>query len=56
MDKADITDGQIINDAFHQRLDMMARDVQVYGSLLAAQRRADLAGADPCFMARYRPA
>ena len=55
MDKTDVEDGKIINDTFSQRLDMMARDIQVYGTLLAKQRAADLESQDPCFMARYRP-
>jgi hypothetical protein len=33
---------------------MMARDLRVYGNLLAAQRKADLAGLDPGFMAKQR--
>jgi hypothetical protein len=33
---------------------MMIRDVEVYGGLLAAQRRADLAGIDPGFLAQLR--
>ena len=53
-DKADVKDGQIINDAFRQRVEMFARDVRVYGTLLAQQRRADLEGSEPCFLARLR--
>ena len=44
----------IVNEAFKSRLMMFVRDTQVYGELLAAQRRADLAGTDPGFMARLR--
>ena len=51
---ADLKDGQINNDAFKKRLDMLVRDTQVYGQLLATQRRVDLTGADPGFMARHR--
>jgi FMN reductase len=40
--------------ALQQRVEMLVRDVRVYGGLLAAQRRLDLAGAEPGFMARYR--
>jgi NAD(P)H-dependent FMN reductase len=50
----DVKDGQIAGDQFKKRLDMMIRDVRVYGELLSRQRRADLAGNDPGFMARLR--
>ena len=53
-DKEDVRDGAIVSDAFRQRVTMLARDVRVYGALLAAQRRADLAGTDPGFLARLR--
>ncbi len=53
-DKADVKDGQIINDAFRQRVEMFARDLRVYGEVIARQRRADLAGTDPGFLARLR--
>jgi len=33
---------------------MFVRDVRTYGALLARQRRADLEGAEPGFMARHR--
>ena len=53
-EKIDVKDGQIINEAFLNRLAMFVRDVGVYGRLLAAQRRADLAGSEPGFLARHR--
>ena len=53
-DKQHVANGQIINEAFKSRLDMFVRDTRVYGELLARQRRADLAGTDPGFMARLR--
>lgn len=53
-EKIDVKDGQIINEAFLNRLAMFVRDVAVYGRLLAAQRRADLAGSEPGFLARHR--
>ncbi len=53
-DDEDVRDGQIANDALKKRLEMFVRDVWVYGALLARQRRADLAGAEPGFMARHR--
>lgn len=54
MEDADVKDGKIIKETFQNRLDMMARDLRVYGSLLAGQREVDLAGSEPGFMARYR--
>jgi hypothetical protein len=53
-DTQDVKNGQIVSDALKQRLEMMIRDVRVYGELLARQRRADLAATDPGFMARLR--
>ena len=47
-------DGQVVSDALKQRLEMLIRDLRVYGELLARQRRADLAGAEPGFLARHR--
>lgn len=47
-------DGKILNDAFRLRLEMMVRDVRVYGTLLAGQRKADLKGTEPGFLARHR--
>ncbi len=55
-DKADVKDGQIINDTFRQRVEMFSRDLRVYGEALACQRRADLAGTEPGFLARLRKA
>jgi FMN reductase len=53
-EKTDVTNGAIVSEAFQKRLEMFARDIRVYGSLLAQQRRTDLAGNDPGFMARLR--
>ncbi len=53
-DPADVANGQIVSDALRERLAMAARDVRVYGTLLARQRQADLAGSDPGFLARLR--
>jgi FMN reductase len=50
----DVRDGKIVSDALKQRLEMLVRDVRVYGELLARQRRADLAGTDEGFIARHR--
>lgn len=51
----DVKDGEIISDSLKNRLEMMVRDVRVYGELLGKQRRADLAGNDPGFLAKHRP-
>jgi FMN reductase len=52
-DKEDVVEG-VPTEAFRARLTMLARDVRVYGALLAGQRRADLAGTDHGFLARLR--
>jgi FMN reductase len=52
-EKQDVIEGKIA-DAFKPRLEMFVRDARVYGELLAQQRRRDLAGADPGFLARLR--
>jgi NAD(P)H-dependent FMN reductase len=53
-EKDDVRDGRIASDALRTRLELLVRDLRVYGTLLARQRRADLAGAEPGFMARHR--
>lgn len=53
-DKVDVKDGKIISDALKQRMEMLVRDIRVYGDLLARQRQADLAGKEPGFLARHR--
>ena len=53
-EREDLKGGQISSDPFKQRLEMFAHDLRVYGRLLAQQRRADLAGITPGFMARHR--
>jgi NAD(P)H-dependent FMN reductase len=55
-ERDDLKDGQISSESFKQRLEMFAHDIDVYGTLLAAQRRTDLAGRAPGFLARHRPA
>jgi NAD(P)H-dependent FMN reductase len=50
----DVREGEIISESLRQRLEMLARDVRVYGALLARQRQADLAGKEPGFLARHR--
>jgi FMN reductase len=51
----DVSEGRIVSETLRARLDMLARDARVYGQLLARQRRADLAGTEPGFLARLRP-
>jgi len=53
-ENTDFKDGQIAAGPFEKRLEMMVRDTQVYGNLIAKQRNADLKGQDHCFMARHR--
>jgi NAD(P)H-dependent FMN reductase len=50
----DVRDDRIVNDQVKQRLEMMIRDARVYGQLLARQRRSDLTGREPGFLARLR--
>ena len=54
VEKEDVVDGEVASDKFRDRLTMMIRDLQVYGRLLAEQRRSDLAGTDPTFIAQLR--
>jgi NAD(P)H-dependent FMN reductase len=53
-DREEMRDPAVAGEALRVRLGMFARDIRVYGRLLAEQRRVDLAGADPGFMARWR--
>jgi NAD(P)H-dependent FMN reductase len=53
-EKKDVIDGQVTSDQFRDRMEMMVRDVAVYGRLLADQRAADLESGDPSFMAQLR--
>jgi FMN reductase len=50
----DVKDGQVTSQALKRRLEMLVRDVRVYGRILANQRRADLAGDEPGFLAKHR--
>jgi len=53
-EKEDLKRGQVVSGALKKRLDMFVHDVRVYGTLLARQRRTDLAGTEPGFMAKHR--
>jgi NAD(P)H-dependent FMN reductase len=54
VEDVDVKDGQIVSDALKRKLEMLIRDVRVYGELLAQQRRVDLAGKEPGFLAQHR--
>ncbi len=54
MENADVKENQIVSESLRQRLEMMVRDVRIYGALIAQQRRADLACQETSFLARYR--
>jgi FMN reductase len=53
-EEIDVKDGKIVSESLEKRLQMLIRDVRVYGELLGRQRRSDVAGAEPGFMARHR--
>jgi NAD(P)H-dependent FMN reductase len=53
-EREDLKDGQVSSDTLRKRLEMFAHDATVYGRVLAEQRRVDLAGNEPGFLARYR--
>jgi hypothetical protein len=52
-DKEDVVE-KVFSETFTKRVDMFARDVVVYGKLLAEQRKSDLEHAEVGFMVRYR--
>ena len=51
---SDVKGDQIVSDSLRQRLEMLIRDTRVYGQALAKQRRADLTGTEPGFLAKHR--
>lgn len=53
-EKADVKDGKIVGESFAKRLEMFVNDLVVYGQLLANQRKADLGGTVPGFVAMHR--
>jgi NAD(P)H-dependent FMN reductase len=55
VEHGDVRDGKVVNPKLAQRLQMFERDLRVYGTVLARQRRADLEETGPGFMARHRP-
>jgi len=56
MAEQDVKNGKTMSPALARRLQMAARDIAVYGRVLAAQRNADLRSREPGFMARLRSA
>jgi NAD(P)H-dependent FMN reductase len=52
--EVDVTGGRVVSETLQKRLEMMARDVSIYGKLLVGQRRSDLAATEPGFLARFR--
>jgi FMN reductase len=53
-EEVDVKEGKIVSDPLKKRLEMLIRDARIYGQLLSRQRRADLTGNEPGFMARHR--
>jgi len=53
-DDEDVKEGQIVSQSLQRRLEMFIRDVRIYGEILGKQRKADLAGTEPGFLARLR--
>ena len=53
-DREDVKDGAVASEALKKRLEMFTHDVRVYGEVLAARRRADLADTTPGFLAKHR--
>jgi FMN reductase len=53
-EKVDVRDEAVVSESARARLEMLAHDVAVYGRLLAHQRKIDLAGGAPGFLARHR--
>jgi azobenzene reductase len=54
MKDSDVRPDGTFTPKFSERLEMLVRDTCVYGSLLAQQRHADLAGSEAGFLARHR--
>ena len=54
LEKVDVQDGEVASDELRNRLEMLQKDIQVYGKLLSSQRAADLTGSAPGFLAQLR--
>ncbi len=53
-DKTDVDNDLVSSEKLKERLKGMARDLHVFGQLLAEQRKADLVGSEPGFLSHYR--
>ena len=54
MEKVDVKEGQIASDELKNRLEMLQKDIQTYGRVLADQRALDLSSNTPGFLAQLR--
>ena len=54
MEKVDVKEGQIASDELKNRLEMLQKDIQAYGRILADQRALDLSSNTPGFLAQLR--
>jgi NAD(P)H-dependent FMN reductase len=50
----DLQDGNVITTALDERIEMLVHDLHIYGDVIRRQRRADLAGTYPGFLACMR--
>ena len=53
-DREDVRDGDLTPEFLGHKVEMLARDIRVYGNLLAGQRQRDLTGVEPGFLAKWR--
>ena len=53
-ENADVKDGKVVSEELKKRMEMLQNDIQTYGRILSAQRKADLTGTHPGFLARLR--
>ena len=51
---SDLKDEKIVTEAVERRIEMLAHDLHVYGTVLRRQREVDLAGTLPSFLATAR--
>jgi FMN reductase len=50
----DVRDGAVVTEALQRRIEMLVHDLWTYGLVLRQQRRADLNGMSPGFLANVR--
>ena len=53
-ENADVKDGKVVSEELKKRMEMLQNDIQTYGRILSAQRKEDLKGTHPGFMAKLR--